>query len=101
MFRSMILVACLALVAAGCNVAVVSSDGSRVAYTYTVRGPDGNVASGQAEEFNVRQDGLWVEMDEGELTMNGASYGQIAEGATIVVDSDQVLVDGIELRPAE
>jgi hypothetical protein len=96
--RNLILVVCLSMLLAGCNVSVGYSDGSSLGYSYVIHGPGGD-SVGYAAEFAVVQDGISVNMDDGELTVNGRSYGQIAAGASIEVERDRVLVNGVEVQP--
>jgi hypothetical protein len=98
MHRNFVLTACLATLMAGCNISVGYSDGSSVGYSYVIHGPGGD-SVGYAAEFAVVQDNISVNMDDGELTVNGRSYGQIADGASIEVEQNRVLINGVEIQP--
>ncbi len=97
MYRTLILAAWLSASAAGCSLSIATGDGSS-GYTYTIHGRNGD-SVGCAAEFVVLHDGVTVKMDEGVLTVDGKSYGEVAPGSTIDVDGARVVVNEVELQP--
>jgi hypothetical protein len=97
MCQKFMLAICLVASTAGCSMSIATGDASVGGYTYNVHGRSGD-ATGHAAEFAILQDGIFVEMEEGVLTVNGESYGQIAPGSTIEVDGSRVIVNEVVLR---
>lgn len=97
MCQKLILAICLAASIAGCSMSIVTGDASVGGYSYNVHGRSGD-ATGHAAEISILQDRLFVEMEEGVLTVNDESYGQIAPGSTIEVDGSRVIVNEVVLQ---
>lgn len=71
-----------------------------LAYDFEVRRPGGGHTKGQAATFSVQDGTNSVELKDGRLTVNGKSYGKIADGAKIVVDeAGKVTLNGQPRSP--
>ena len=98
MFWKLTSIICLTAALAGCSLAVGVSDGSGPGCSYSVRGPSGE-SLGLASSFLVEQDGMTVQLQGGELTVDGESYGQLPAGSSIAVEPGRVMVNGVERSP--
>lgn len=98
MFCKLTMMICLTAALTGCSLAVGVSDGSGPGCSYSVRGPGGE-SLGVAESFLVEQDGMTVQLQGGELTVDGESYGQVPAGSNIEIEPGRVMVNGVERSP--
>jgi hypothetical protein len=69
-------------------------------YEFEVRGPAGSVTRGHAATFSVQSGHTSAELKDRKLTVNGKTYGTVADGATILVEENgKVSVNGKERLP--
>src|SRR5262245_7308764 len=91
----------IALVLGGCGQTSQPGTAKPVAgYNFEVRGAGGAYTKGQAATFSAQAGANSAEVKDGKLSVNGKSYGVVADGATILVEeSGKVTVNGQERRP--
>ncbi len=103
MCRTLLLALLFAPTLCGCNRPSPTDSGVAsspvVGYQFEVRGK-GAFTKGQAVTFSVQAGTNTASLEMGRLTVNGRSYGVVADGAKILIEENgKVLVDGEERRP--
>jgi hypothetical protein len=69
-------------------------------YTLEIRRANGT-ATVQGRNFMINRDNVSLELQDGKLTVNGKDMGAIAEGSTIAINEEGVvLVNGEEREPS-
>jgi hypothetical protein len=94
----------IALVLGGCSQTSRPGPGGTTTpvagYNFEVRGAGGAHTRGQAATFSIQAGANSAEVKDGKLTVNGKSYGVVADGATILAEeTGKVTLNGQERRP--
>jgi len=96
-----LLIAVLMAVTCGCDRSPPTVAAKQAAsYKFEVRGPGGVYNRGDAGSFSVTSGQTTASLQDGRLTVNGKSYGQMKDGDSILVEeSGKVSVNGTARSP--
>ena len=93
-----VLVGCL-MMAISCSHSKTTSVPPKASYSYEVRG-EGSASAGMGQTANTESGKNRLEIKNGQLTVNGDSYGSLANGDKVLVELDgRVFVNGEARQP--